>query len=1042
MKKSKKVAKAKTPGLRKFARAVKKKAAASKLSHAERRASLKAAAKKYVAPAPIWLKPIAPALGVLVDSATGKPFGPTRLEMLKLQDKLTPAERKELLKLAPRPDDTRWPSEITVGKRFRKAMGGLDEMAHSIERRTRDGKPGLLQPIGITPKDELIWGERRLLGWKRSKVAFSDPIPVRVLDVHSIIEGEYVENDPALRKNFTPEEAVEIVRAMRPKQRELVGAEAAARPPETRAAPGRKASGKKSGRVADRAAAFVGKDRKTIAKAEAVVDAAAEDPAKYGRLRDDMNRTGKVDGPFRRLEIMRATDAIRNAPPPLPGNGPYKTAVIDFPWPHEGEAEQEEIDAAGRSLRPYPAMSIRSGCHYLREQVAPLLDPVVTVWFWVTNWHLVRGYHQHLLAALGFPDGGNTMLTWEKDKIGRGQILRDKTEHCIVLTRGQPVINVLGEDPPTTVLHGPRRENSRKPDEFYRLVERVSPAPRYASIFSTGGEGELWDGHGDQVEKNAPAAAGDEQAEWKALGAVEAGVTIVGPVLTELQARKLISADVHVACGWILTDDGAERFAALDAKFKEQPAAPPPANPDALLWTALDAIALDPTTALEPDWLAAGGMLDGLVSGKKSRKLTARGRKRRDELVPAMQLGWLEAVQAGAGPSLPESARESLHSRRYVSGITAKHLTPSGVDLLAQLREDRAIEAELAGMPAEFGALLPLYVQAQRTHHDAVLRNDGAAVEAVQLRLDAIEKRANDLRKAPDGSFDWDEPSGRDRLVAATRAPIGEVPMWAQQGAFRIEVAGMPALVRYDPWIGGSFGVYAEDGTRPFISDTGCHSYFSDDTQLGCTVAQYAERFLREEIETPLNKAGSRREARKPKDKLPLPRTWHRLPSSWDEVDGDDESMPIAGGERFVSDEWKAAFKGEKSSPAEDPQPADRADEGAPAENENLSRTPKDVIDAIEQLGGHTVSMTVDHVDASTSYSVATCQCKWSHRVRRSLDSHTAQDAAIDAHWREMLGWAAFSADRPLESALAPAASADDWPEIPPELRRKAEAAE
>jgi hypothetical protein len=44
-----------------------------------------------------------------------------------------------------------------------------------------------------------------------------------------------------------------------------------------------------------------------------------------------------------------------------------------------------------------------------------------------------------------------------------------------------------------------------KPDEFYRLVERVTPAARYAAIFSTGGEGALWDGHGDQVGKHAPA---------------------------------------------------------------------------------------------------------------------------------------------------------------------------------------------------------------------------------------------------------------------------------------------------------------------------------------------------------------------------------------------------------------------------------------------------------------------------------------------------------------------------------------------------------
>jgi hypothetical protein len=50
----------------------------------------------------------------------------------------------------------------------------------------------------------------------------------------------------------------------------------------------------------------VGRDRKTLVKAEAVVEAAAADPAKYGKLKDDMDRTGRVDGPFKRLQNMQA----------------------------------------------------------------------------------------------------------------------------------------------------------------------------------------------------------------------------------------------------------------------------------------------------------------------------------------------------------------------------------------------------------------------------------------------------------------------------------------------------------------------------------------------------------------------------------------------------------------------------------------------------------------------------------------------------------------------------------------------------------------
>ena len=72
--------------------------------------------------------------------------------------------------------------------------------------------------------------------------------------------------------------------------------------------------------------------------------------------------------------------------------------------------------------------------------------------------------------------------------MGRGQVLRDKTEHCIVATRGRPIFHLTNQ---TTELRAPRRENSRKPDEFYALVEQLCPAPIYAELFSRGGRGRI-----------------------------------------------------------------------------------------------------------------------------------------------------------------------------------------------------------------------------------------------------------------------------------------------------------------------------------------------------------------------------------------------------------------------------------------------------------------------------------------------------------------------------------------------------------------------
>ena len=54
----------------------------------------------------------------------------------------------------------------------------------------------------------------------------------------------------------------------------------------------------------------------------------------------------------------------------------------------------------------------------------------------------------------------------------------------------------------TTLIHGPLRENSRKPDEFYAFVEKLCPAPRYAYLFSRDSRPN-WDMHGDEAQTEA-----------------------------------------------------------------------------------------------------------------------------------------------------------------------------------------------------------------------------------------------------------------------------------------------------------------------------------------------------------------------------------------------------------------------------------------------------------------------------------------------------------------------------------------------------------
>jgi N6-adenosine-specific RNA methylase IME4 len=387
---------------------------------------------------------------------------------------------------------------IKIGRRFRKDLGDVAALARSIDQN------GLLHPIVVDREHHLIAGQRRLEAWKKSIFA-KEPIPVHIVPLQDILTGEWAENDPALRRDFRPTEFVEIMRAL---ERTLKPA-AAARKAHGKTAPGRDADQSiGEGRVRDRAASFVGKTRKTLEKAAQVADAAKENPKRFGKLAEDMDRTGRVNGPFKRLERMRQGDEIRKAMPPLPMQGPYGGLVIDFPWPNEPGMSQEDIDARGRSLRPYPAMSISAGCRFLKDKVKPLLDKNAVIGMWATNYHMPYAFE--LLEALGVPIGKHsTIVTWVKDKMGRGQVRRDKTEHCIIALIGKPVVTLTNE---TTVLEAPWSGNSHKPNRFYEEFERTFPARRYAEIFSMGGRGDNWDCHGNQVGKFAPAVARSAEA--------------------------------------------------------------------------------------------------------------------------------------------------------------------------------------------------------------------------------------------------------------------------------------------------------------------------------------------------------------------------------------------------------------------------------------------------------------------------------------------------------------------------------------------------
>jgi N6-adenosine-specific RNA methylase IME4 len=377
------------------------------------------------------------------------------------------------------------PSDIRVGRRFRKDIGNITEFADNIANNVGL----LLQPIVVRRVKGQWWlvtGARRLeaaklLGWKTVPV-----IAHYNMDDATARRAEASENVD--RKNFTPSEAVTAKRALEP----IEEAAAKARQREHgKTAPGRKHSGQVAhsdkGRAADKAAKGTGMSRRTLEKAEAIVDAAKANPKKYGKLLEAMDRTGRVNGLFKRLKIIKQADKIRKEPPPLPGRGPYRVIVADSPWPYEIRRE----DASHRANTSYPLMSIAQICAMRVQDIAA---PDCILWLWTTNLHMRNAFV--VLDAWGFEP--KTILTWAKDKKGTGDWLRGQTEHCIMASRGKPPLMLTKQ---STLLQAPTRGHSVKPREFYDLVESLCPAPRYADIFSRHRHNDKWDCHGDEAPR-------------------------------------------------------------------------------------------------------------------------------------------------------------------------------------------------------------------------------------------------------------------------------------------------------------------------------------------------------------------------------------------------------------------------------------------------------------------------------------------------------------------------------------------------------------
>jgi N6-adenosine-specific RNA methylase IME4 len=364
---------------------------------------------------------------------------------------------------------------------------------------------GILEPIVVTPDGTILSGHRR---WRAALSLGLRDVPTREIifdneldEQERFIEFNHYRNKTFSQKMREAEKLKEIVSARARKKQQAQGeiGYTGGRPKKEIVL--EKTLGLKSDqgffsknesprdnstRTDATVASQVGMKRDSFEKAEKVYKKAESGDKRAQDLMKKLDAgTTTINAAYKDIVITEQKKAaIENIEQKaLEPKGLFNVIVIDPPWAYEKRGE----DALHRGRTQYPTMTT--------DEISAMdipADENCVLWLWTTNAFMHDAYH--VLDAWGFTP--KTILTWVKDRIGLGDWLRGQTEHCVLAIRGKPPVSLSNQ---TTVLYGPLREHSRKPDEFYALVDSLCHG-RKLDMFSRE-KREGWSQHGAETEK-------------------------------------------------------------------------------------------------------------------------------------------------------------------------------------------------------------------------------------------------------------------------------------------------------------------------------------------------------------------------------------------------------------------------------------------------------------------------------------------------------------------------------------------------------------
>lgn len=187
--------------------------------------------------------------------------------------------------------------------------------------------------------------------------------------------------------------------------------------------------------------------------------------------------------------------------------GPARLLVVDPPW-----LFGDRLPGPGRgAVKHYPCMPL----HEIMRFPLPVLAPDCLLLLWRVS--AMQQEALDVVRAWGFTL--KSELVWVKTTkrapepaqgvsqslaFGMGRYVRGSHETCLIATRGRFKVASRSE---RSVFFAPVGKHSAKPDEFYRIAERLGGGPGVELFARRPRPG--WLTYGNELEISAPGAVAD-----------------------------------------------------------------------------------------------------------------------------------------------------------------------------------------------------------------------------------------------------------------------------------------------------------------------------------------------------------------------------------------------------------------------------------------------------------------------------------------------------------------------------------------------------